>query len=67
MVSVISMLADPNDESPANLDAAVCWHFLPSLIDENNCSECSMTCALDHLDVWFAFTPATSFEITSHL
>jgi len=23
MVSVISMLADPNDESPANLDAAV--------------------------------------------
>jgi len=26
MVSVISMLADPNDESPANLDAAVSMH-----------------------------------------
>ena len=33
MVSVISMLSDPNDESPANLDAAVCflkWAFLRS-------------------------------------
>lgn len=25
LVSVISMLSDPNDESPANLDAAVLW------------------------------------------
>ena len=25
IVSVISMLADPNDESPANLDAAIMW------------------------------------------
>ena len=25
LVSVISMLSDPNDESPANLDAAVQW------------------------------------------
>lgn len=25
MVSVISMLSDPNDESPANIDAAVCY------------------------------------------
>lgn len=24
LISVISMLADPNDESPANVDAAVC-------------------------------------------
>jgi ubiquitin-conjugating enzyme E2 G1 len=25
VISVISMLSDPNDESPANLDAAVQW------------------------------------------
>jgi len=25
LISVISMLSDPNDESPANLDAAVMW------------------------------------------
>jgi len=25
LVSVISMLADPNDESPANIDAAKMW------------------------------------------
>ncbi|KAH3765521.1 ubiquitin-conjugating enzyme [Pelomyxa schiedti] len=25
LLSVISMLADPNDESPANLDAAIMW------------------------------------------
>lgn len=25
LVSVVSMLSDPNDESPANLDAAVMW------------------------------------------
>ena len=25
LVSVISMLSDPNDQSPANLDAAVMW------------------------------------------
>lgn len=25
IVSVISMLSDPNDESPANIDAAVQW------------------------------------------
>ena len=25
IISVISMLSDPNDESPANLDAAVMW------------------------------------------
>ncbi len=25
LISVISMLNDPNDESPANLDAAVQW------------------------------------------
>ena len=24
-MSVISMLSDPNDESPANIDAAVMW------------------------------------------
>ncbi|ESO86130.1 hypothetical protein LOTGIDRAFT_176030 [Lottia gigantea] len=27
LLSVISMLADPNDESPANVDAAVCISF----------------------------------------
>lgn len=29
MISVISMLADPNGDSPANVDAAVClfWSF----------------------------------------
>jgi ubiquitin-protein ligase len=26
IVSVISMLSDPNDDSPANLDAAVSYH-----------------------------------------
>ncbi len=30
LVSVISMLADPNDESPANLDAAVSNHLCMS-------------------------------------
>jgi ubiquitin-conjugating enzyme E2 G1 len=25
LISVLSMLSDPNDESPANLDAAVMW------------------------------------------
>jgi len=25
LVSVVSMLSDPNDESPANIDAAVQW------------------------------------------
>ena len=25
IVSVISMLSDPNDDSPANIDAAVMW------------------------------------------
>ncbi len=25
VISVISMLSDPNDESPANLDAAIMW------------------------------------------
>lgn len=30
LLSVISMLADPNDESPANVDAAVSWN-VPSL------------------------------------
>lgn len=25
IISVISMLSDPNDESPANLDAAIQW------------------------------------------
>ena len=25
IISVISMLSDPNDESPANIDAAVMW------------------------------------------
>ena len=29
LVSVISMLSDPNDESPANLDAAVQWRNDP--------------------------------------
>ena len=28
ILSVISMLADPNDESPANVDAAVCSHII---------------------------------------
>ena len=32
MVSVISMLADPNDESPANLDAAVSMPVLCILV-----------------------------------
>ena len=32
LVSVISMLADPNDESPANVDAAVSLSLLPCLI-----------------------------------
>ena len=27
LISVISMLADPNDESPANVDAAVSLYF----------------------------------------
>lgn len=27
LISVISMLADPNDESPANVDAAVGYYF----------------------------------------
>lgn len=27
LISVISMLADPNDESPANVDAAVSFFF----------------------------------------
>ncbi|XP_032127585.1 ubiquitin-conjugating enzyme E2 G1 [Sapajus apella] len=32
MISVISMLADPNGDSPANVDAAVRWpHVFPSL------------------------------------
>jgi len=34
MVSVISMLADPNDESPANLDAAVRIFFFISVLDQ---------------------------------
>ena len=29
LMSVISMLADPNDESPANVDAAVSINLLP--------------------------------------
>lgn len=28
MISVISMLADPNSDSPANVDAAVSLHYL---------------------------------------
>lgn len=28
LLSVISMIADPNDESPANVDAAVCLNLL---------------------------------------
>ena len=32
MMSVISMLADPNDESPANIDAAVCSMLLITVI-----------------------------------
>ena len=28
LLSVISMIADPNDESPANVDAAVCILYL---------------------------------------
>jgi ubiquitin-protein ligase len=28
IVSVISMLSDPNDESPANIDAAVSYFYL---------------------------------------
>jgi ubiquitin-conjugating enzyme E2 G1 len=35
ILSVISMLSDPNDESPANIDAAVSWtkaSYSPSLI-----------------------------------
>ena len=34
MISVISMLADPNGDSPANVDAAVRTHLLsPSIIN----------------------------------
>ena len=32
MISVISMLADPNGDSPANVDAAVRTHLLSPLI-----------------------------------
>ena len=32
LISVISMLADPNDESPANVDAAVSTHSLYCLL-----------------------------------
>lgn len=41
LLSVISMLADPNDESPANVDAAVSdviVHFLVSTHSHNNVS-----------------------------
>lgn len=31
LISVISMLADPNDESPANVDAAVSFKLLAAL------------------------------------
>lgn len=31
IVSVVSMLSNPNDESPANIDAAV-WYNLPMLL-----------------------------------
>ena len=32
LISVISMLADPNDESPANVDAAVSFSFVLYLV-----------------------------------
>lgn len=32
LISVISMLADPNDESPANVDAAVCYLFFSLIL-----------------------------------
>lgn len=31
LISVISMLADPNDESPANVDAAKEWREFPEI------------------------------------
>ena len=31
LISVISMLADPNDESPANIEAAVIVYFFNSI------------------------------------
>ena len=34
IVSVISMLADPNDESPANVDAAVSYYYGFNSINE---------------------------------
>lgn len=33
MISVISMLADPNGDSPANVDAAVSLHILKSCLE----------------------------------
>lgn len=33
MISVISMLADPNVDSPANVDAAVSAHVLQAILD----------------------------------
>eukprot|EP00037_Helgoeca_nana_P029121 m.346392 g.346392 ORF g.346392 m.346392 type:complete len:175 (-) comp27907_c5_seq15:112-636(-) len=36
MLSVISMLADPNDKSPANVDAAKQWREEPAAFKEKN-------------------------------
>lgn len=33
LISVISMLADPNDESPANVDAAVSLYLFPFILN----------------------------------
>ena len=38
LISVISMLADPNDESPANVDAAVSWYFIIVFLNINGVS-----------------------------
>lgn len=41
LISVISMLADPNDESPANVDAAVSNQIFKLLYNESSKSELS--------------------------
>ena len=40
LISVISMLADPNDESPANVEAAVCKRLLNLCFLSRNYTGC---------------------------
>jgi hypothetical protein len=46
LVSVISMLSDPNDDSPANIDAAVGW------LDARGVAVCSVPCKLTLFLCW---------------